>query len=514
MVWLAPALLCVCAACWLLSRYSHFRRARLPFIPPWPVVGNMGAVALRQTPFHDLAAHFYRSLAPHRCGGLFTFTTPVLLTRDPQLIGLLFAKEFDHFTDRQELIPETADPLFGKSLFGLQGQRWRDMRRILSPAFTPNKMRNMVPLIQEIGHQMRDYLANEMKEGGESITLEAKDFFSRISNDVIASTAFGVRINSLVDRNNDFYSMGKEVTDFGPRKSFIIFGYLLFPKLMEALDIKFMRDKCYKFFTSLIMEAIAQRERQNVLRHDMVHLLMQASKGELQDTSDDSSSNKKSSTLQDIDLAAQAMIFIFGGSDTISNLMSFTAHLLAKHQEVQQKLHQEIDELLHEKHDKGFTYEDVAACKYLDMVISESLRLYPPFAVMARKCVKAYKVPESETGEPAINVNPGDILWFPIFGLHADPELFPNPELFDPERFSDDRKKLIKPYSYIPFGVGPRFCIANRFALMEAKVLLIYLLSQFTIEPSDRTPSPLKFTATGFSLMVDGGLWLSIKPRN
>ncbi|XP_049798880.1 cytochrome P450 9e2-like isoform X2 [Schistocerca nitens] len=422
-MWLAAALLGVCAACWLLWRYGHFRRARLPFIPPWPVVGNMGAVALRQTPFHDLAAHFYRSLAPHRCGGLFTFTTPVLLARDPQLIGLLFAKEFDHFTDRQELIPETADPLFGKSLFGLQGQRWRDMRRVLSPAFTPNKMHNMVPLIQEIGHQMRDYLANEMKEG-ESITVEAKDFFSRISNDVIASTAFGVRINSLVDRNNDFYSMGKEVTDFGPRKSFIIFGYLLFPKIMEALGIKFMRDKCYKFFTSLIMEAIAQRETHHVLRHDMVHLLMQASKGELQDTSDDSS-NKKSSTLQDIDLAAQAMIFIFGGSDTISNLMSFTAYLLAKHQEVQQKLHQEIDELLHEKHDKGFTYEDVAACKYLDMVIS-----------------------------------------------------------------------------------------ANRFALMEAKVLLIYLLSQFTIEPSDRTPSPLKFTATGFSLMVDGGLWLSIKPRN
>nr|AVL92856.1 CYP450 [Locusta migratoria] len=509
-MWVAVVL--ACAACWLVWRYSHFRRAGLPFIPPLPLVGNMAAVAFRQTPFHDLVAHFYCRLAPHRCGGLFTFTTPVLMPRDPELIGLLFAKEFDHFTDRQELIPETADPLFARSLFGLQGQRWREMRRILSPAFTPNKMRNMVPLIQEIAHQMTDYIAQETKKG-ERVTVEAKDFFSRISNDAIASTAFGVRINSLVDRNNDFYCMGKEVSDFGARKSFIIFGYLLLPKLMEVLGIKFMRDKCYKFFTSLIIEAISQREKQHLVRHDMVHLLMQASRGELQDTCDDSS-NKKVSTLQDIDLAAQAMVFIFGGFDTISNLMSFTSYLLAKHQEVQQKLQKEIDELLREKQDKNFTYEDVVACKYLDMVISESLRLYPPFAMMARMCVKRYRVPASETGEPAIDVNPGDILWFPIFGLHTDPELFPNPQQFDPERFNDDRKKLIKPYSYIPFGVGPRFCIANRFAMMEAKVLLIYLLSEFTIEPTDRTPSPLKFTATGFSPTVDGGLWLNIKPRS
>ncbi|XP_011705919.1 PREDICTED: cytochrome P450 9e2-like, partial [Wasmannia auropunctata] len=102
-------------------------------------------------------------------------------------------------------------------------------------------------------------------------------------------------------------------------------------------------------------------------------------------------------------------------------------------------------------------------------------------------CAKRYELPPSQPGRKSVIVEPGDILLFPVHAIHRDPKYFPNPDKFDPERFSEENKDNILPYTYLPFGHGPRKCIGNRFALMETKILIAHLLQKFTLKTTDKT---------------------------
>ncbi|GFG30951.1 hypothetical protein Cfor_07734, partial [Coptotermes formosanus] len=212
--------------------------------------------------------------------------------------------------------------------------------------------------------------------------------------------------------------------------------------------------------------------------------------------------------LQDEDIIAQAVLFFLAGFDTASTLLCFASHELAVHLDVQTRLQEEIDETLQENGGK-FTYEALHDMKYLDMVVNETLRLYPPVAAVDRICVQPYTL----KSDPPMEVHPGEVLFIPIVALHHDPKYYPDPERFDPERFSDDNKHNINPLTYLPFGIGPRSCIGNRFALMEAKLALAYLLSRFSVKVVAKTPIPIKIVQKGFNMSIDGGFWLGLEKR-
>lgn len=115
--------------------------------------------------------------------------------------------------------------------------------------------------------------------------------------------------------------------------------------------------------------------------------------------------------------------------------------------------------------------------------------------------------------EKPLHISKGQNLFIPIFGLHRDPKYFPDPECFNPERFNKENKKNIKPYTFIPFGVGPRSCIGSRLALLKSKILLFYLLVNFEIICIERTEKPLQLVKTGFFLTAKNGIWLGLKRR-
>lgn len=108
----------------------------------------------------------------------------------------------------------------------------------------------------------------------------------------------------------------------------------------------------------------------------------------------------------------------------------------------------------------------------------------------------------------------GDMVWIPIYGLHRDEKYYPDPEKFDPERFSAENRKNINPNAYLPFGVGQRACIGSRFALMETKAILYSLLSAFTFEVSEKTQIPLRLQKAGFANRAEKGFWVDLKPRS
>jgi cytochrome P450 family 9 len=154
------------------------------------------------------------------------------MLRDPDLIKQITIKDFDHFLDHRSLVPEESDPLFGKNLFSLTGQKWRDMRSTLSPAFTSSKMKYMFELITKNGEQFAQHF---LKQNKDLIKIEMKDTFTRFTNDVIASTAFGVECDSLGQPENEFYMMGRVTTDLtGIWTNMKLMGYFLMPRLCKV----------------------------------------------------------------------------------------------------------------------------------------------------------------------------------------------------------------------------------------------------------------------------------------
>jgi len=254
-----------------------------------------------------------------------------------------------------------------------------------------------------------------------------------------------------------------------------------------------------QYFKSLVLDAIKYREQHNIIRPDMINMLMEARK------SPEKSNNRE---WNDDEIVAQCFIFFLAGFDTTASAMCFAAHEIMENPDVQEKLIDEIDAVLDKLDGQPITYEILQSMKYLDMVVSETLRKWPSGVGTDRVCSKPYKL---KYDDKEIDIKIGDIAWVNIAGLHYDSDIFPNPEKFDPERFNDENKNNITPYNYMPFGVGPRNCIGNRFVLMEIKAILYYLLSEFKFEPCDKTN--LVLDEIGFQLRAKHGFWLKLVPR-
>ncbi|XP_026475344.1 cytochrome P450 9e2-like [Ctenocephalides felis] len=510
--------------------YDRFEGTKVPYKKPFPFFGNTGPFMLRMENMIDNVGKVYRSFPNKRFYGVFQLRMPAVMIKDPELIRQIGVKDFDNFPNHRPFITDDVDPMFGNVMLNLQDQKWRDMRATLSPAFTGSKMRNMFRLLSECTEQMADFMKKEIDTKGPQ-SLELKNLYTRATTDVIASTAFGLKVNSLKEKDNLFYRMGQRFNFGGALTVMKLFAHIMFPKVMKFFKIALADDESSNFFRSLVGDTIALREKENIHRPDMIQLLMQAKKGALrhevpknEDHNDDNvdagfatvaeSHVTKSHTTKrvwtDDELTAQAMIFFLAGFDTTSTVLCFLTHELALHPEIQQRLQQEIDDICDSIEDKP-SYETVVHMKYLDMVVSESLRLWPPLAVTDRVCIKPYEIEDYEGNK--FEVRKGEVVLYPIYYLQRDEKYYENPDKFDPERFSDDNKHKIKPFTYMPFGVGPRNCIASRFALMEVKMIIFELLRHFDIVPCEKTQIPLKIKKSTFNMHVEKGFWVTFKKR-
>ncbi|KAF5293613.1 hypothetical protein FQA39_LY03098 [Lamprigera yunnana] len=404
-------------------------------------------------------------------------------------------------------------------------EKWHEMRSTLSPSYTSSKMKGIFLLIKECSKQFVDYYSKY----DEMVTIEFKDAFSRFANDVIATSAFGIKCDSLKEPNNVFYLMGTEVVStFRGANLLILLLNMFLPIVSKTLQIPLFSKKLVNFFTSIIKDTIKQREEKHIVRPDMLHLLIEARKGQLQHKKELSipeagfavveeseiitNSKKRKLSISEEDITAQGFIFFFAGFESISTMMSYTAYELALNPDIQKKLQVEVDETL-----KGsandLTYETLMHMKYLDCVISETLRKWPSFVGTNRLCVKPYTIPAEKPDETTLNLEKGMSCFIPIAAIHRDPKYYPNPDKYDPERFNDENRKNIQPYSYLPFGGGPRNCIGSRFALLEAKLLIAEIVSKFEFVVVEKTQIPIKFSRKNFSPVPDEGFWLGLRKR-
>lgn len=492
--------------------YSQLERAGIRHPKPSPFFGNM---FLFRKGFWDGHKELINKYG--RVCGYYLGRRPVILVAEPDMIKQILVKDFSNFTNRMHLRLGTKP--ISESVLLLRDERWKHVRSILTPTFSAAKMKEMVPLINTAADTLVENL-EVYADSGQSFDIH--QCLGCFTMDVIASVAFGTQVDSQKNPENPFVKHAKiffSFTLFRPLLLvFIAFPFLIDP-LVRIVPNK-RRDQLNNFFIGFIKNMIKQREEQppNERRHDFLQLMLDVrSTNEyvgvenfdvVNHADEGGSSNatpKKTQKrmLTEDEIMGQAFIFLLAGYETTSSTLAFAAYLLAIHQDCQEKLQREVDEF-YARHDAP-DYNNVQELQYLDMVISETLRMYPPGFRFARDATKDWNV----NGHfiPA-----GATIEIPAGYVHYDPEYWPEPEKFIPERFTTEAKSQRHPFTYLPFGAGPRSCIAMRLALLEAKIAMIRAVQKFTFQTCPETKIPLELKSNS-TLGPKNGIIIKIAQR-
>lgn len=328
----------------------------------------------------------------------------------------------------------------------------------------------MFELITEYADETSKLLLHKAKAG--KLHMEMKDLFSRYTNDIIATCAFGLKVSSIAEPNNRFYLKSQKLTrqSFWQAMKFILL--VSAPRLAKMLKIKLFDDDFTNEFRSMILDTMNTRKAHNIHRPDMIHLLMQVRDGSLKHQANEENDSEGFATVEESDigkrstdrswtddeLVAQCLLFFFAGLETVSTALTFAAYELMINPDIQQRLYKEICETNERLDGKHISYEELQRLKYLDQVVCELLRKWTPGVQAERLCVKNYQY---ESDGKQFVIEKGMSIFIPIYALHHDERYFAEPEKFDPDRFNDVNKVNITPGSYVPFGMGPRNCIGK-----------------------------------------------------
>ncbi|KAF7271594.1 hypothetical protein GWI33_015546 [Rhynchophorus ferrugineus] len=412
-----------------------------------------------------------------RYGGIYWSFSPELVIIDTNLMKNIIQKDFSYFQGRG-LYTHKNDTL-SQNMFRLVGDPWKKLRVKLTPTFTSSKMKMMFGTVQEKEKRLNDVMEEYAEDGG---IFEVNDVTRRFTSDIIGSCAFGIESDSLQCPKSELREYGDKVND---------------PKLLSiwlestlpGTILSYTGYKCYKhvsqFYHKVVTDTINYRIQNKVIRNDFMHLLLQLrQKGFLDD---ESKTVQETGRITDDDIVAQCFLFFVAGYDTSASTLSYALYELAQHQDIQNKMREEICEVL-KKYDNQLTYDALKDLVYTEKVICETLRKYPVVPTITRRCNQAYKVPGTD-----LTIEKGTGVKISVFAVQRDPEYFPDPNKFDPERFNEEEKAKRPEYTYFPFGDGPRVCIGKRFAMMQTKAGLVGLLKNHKYSFSTTTPTNLKF---------------------
>ncbi|CAO1400894.1 unnamed protein product [Diamesa hyperborea] len=429
--------------------------------------------------------------------GLIQIRLPRLLILDPKLSKKILVQNFKSFHDNEfsNMMDKKKDPLFSRNPFMLRGEEWKEKRAEVTPAFTNNRLKTLYSLIQVVQEQMTKYIKSELKKGKKD-PFDIKDICGKYTTDVVSSCVYSADAQSFTNENSEIFAMGKKL--MAPTGTFIFLMFLLgaVPFLKRFIKLTFVQQDVQLFFIDLMNQAIKYREDNNISREDFVDHLIELK-------------NKKN--ISQLDMAAHTVTFLTDGFETSSIAISYAIYELGKNRNVQDKLRKEIRKCVDKNGE--ITFEALYDMSYLDQVFHETLRMHPPFTAISRECTVDTEL-ISKSGQ-TVMIEKGINIYIPTYQLQHDPEYYPDPEEFIPERFGKENggMKAFKDKGvFLTFGDGPRICLGMKFAQMQSKAAIVGILSNFRIKVNDKTQNPLVMDPKEFLNIKQGGLWLNFIP--
>lgn len=469
---------------------------------PVPLLGNLMAEFKRGT-FTVTQENIKKYGKVH---GIHMASQPYMVVSDVDMIKQILVKDSHIFTNHT--YQETSYPL-ENMLTMLEDDHWKHVRNSITPAFSGNKLKQMMSHINRCSDNFVKKMG-ELCEKGE--TFNMPDYTNKFTLDVIAATAFGIQLDCQNDDTDPFLLHINRMKD---RNIFIAFLVFMFPWIRKVgsavgLDLNFFPKETLDFFVDIVERAMKGRKDQESSQTDFLQLTTDSLVDDIkkEDFGKDEAIKKDArgrlwttKGLTKGDIIGNAVVFFIAGNETTASTLSYITYCLATNMDVQEKLIAEIDEVLGEGE---ATYEDVNKLQYLDKVIQETMRLYPIAPRTDRICKEACTI-------KGVDIPAEMGIMIPISNLQKDPEVWPEPEKFDPERFTEEAKANRNPYYYMPFGMGPRICIGMRLALLEMKVVIASLLQKYKLVTCEKTEIPLKITK--LDQKPENGIHLKLEKR-
>ncbi|XP_075212052.1 putative cytochrome P450 6a21 [Lycorma delicatula] len=480
-----------------------------------------------RTPMSDFFGDIYKNLKGEKFGGYFQFFTPTIIVKDPEIINQVLIKDFTHFEDRGPPQEKMLD-LFSLSIGTLCGDEWRAARHKLTPTFTSGKLKMMFEPIKECCNEGVLFLKDKIGQD-----VDARSLMGKFIVKIIANVSFGISIDTFNEKEAMQNEFVKATSNFFKPSIGLLLKFMALnscPKIRKIIKFKLVDDDINNFFQKITKDIIKVREESNTRRNDFLQIMLDEKKREqgllkndnkptscneyekedqelldqLKNTPTSSSNWSTSEMFTEEFIAAQTFLFISGGSETTAATMSFVLFELAMNQDIQKQAKKEIKSILSSQE---FNYQAVKKMVYLEQIIYETLRLHTVAPMLGRYCTKDYKMPGTN-----VIIEKGSMVMIPAGCLQKDPQYFPDPLKFNPDRFED--MEAIPKGVFFPFGSGPRICIAMRLAMLKMKIIVATLLLNYTITLSEKTKLPLKMMKNSVFNHVEGGMWIKFEKDN
>ncbi|KAL3651108.1 hypothetical protein CASFOL_007511 [Castilleja foliolosa] len=390
--------------------------------------------------------------------------SPRLVICDPQLMREILTKT-DVF---HKPLPDPIGQTVAGGLLFLEDDKWAKHRKIINPAFHMEKLKNMVPAIRWSCANMIEQWKALFSSNDESREIDVWPFLENLAGDVISQAAFG----SSHKEGKRIFELQKETVKLVLELMQFIFipGWRYVPtkanKRMKAYSVEIK-----SLLRGIINQRVKAMRKGENFSDDLLSTLLESNFNEIHENG-----NKSNVGMSIEEVIHECRLFYFAGSETTSLLLVWTMVMLSEHQEWQSRAREEV---LRVFSDEEPNFDNLSRLKIMTMILNEVLRLYPPAPLLARAPTKPVKL-----GNITLPVGVDLILLIGL--LHNDPMIWGDDvNEFKPERFSDGVSGATKGhFSFIPFSAGPKVCIGQHFALMEAKLAMARILKSFSFELS------------------------------
>nr|CAB3473659.1 unnamed protein product [Digitaria exilis] len=381
---------------------------------------------------------------------------PNVTIADPALVKDLLSNKFGHFEKPQ--LPALTK-LISDGLTSHEGEKWVKHRRILNPAFHLEKLKTLQLMLPAFSACCEDLIDKWSQSLGSdrSCELDVWPELQALTGDVISRTAFG---SSYLEGRRIFQLQSEQAERFvAAVQKIVIPGYIRMRQINKEVN---------SILRELIGKRIQAMKEGETTRNDLLGLLLESNMRH----TDDNGQSSLGMTIEDV--IEECKVFYLAGMETTSVLMAWTMVVLSMHPEWQDRAREEVIGLFGRT---KLEYQGLSRLKTVNMILYEVLRLYPPAIVFSRRTYKEMKI--GNVTYPA-----GAFIEIPILYIHHDPDIWgSDAHYFKPERFADGISKASKDSgAFIPFGWGPRICIGQNFALLEAKMALCMILQRFEFQ--------------------------------
>ncbi|XP_051958215.1 cytochrome P450 4F3 [Xyrauchen texanus] len=437
----------------------------------------------------------------HSCAWyLGPFYNMVRLFHPDYVKSLLAASASITFKD--ELFYGFMKPWLGQSLLLQNGQEWSRHRRLLTPAFHFDILKKYVYIFNQSTNIMHDKWRSLLAAGQNGVDMF--EHMSSMTLDSLLKCTFSCD-SHCQGKPSEYITAISELSKLVIQRQHYLpyhWGWLYWRSEQGRL---FRRacDIVHRFTANIVQERRAQLNQQGSANTpdenleytggyrkkdtDLIDILLLS-----KDENGEGLTNKE--------IQAHADMFMFAGHDTTASALSWIFYNLAMHQEYQERCRDEITSVMRDRH-TDVSWEELSQLPFTTMCIKESLRLHPPVLALTRYYSQNMKTPGGCV------IPPGCLCLISIYGIHHNPDVWTDPEVYDPARFDPENSKGRSPHAFIPFSSGPRNCIGQNFAMAEIKVVVARTLMMFRILPG---PKPVR-RLYNLVLRAEGGLMLNLE---